>query len=123
KNMININIEMEKESTEAKTVKLFNVTPLRTSVIPSYITLDTSSIIDLFIKKDVKKYKDNIEKYKDEIWSKFFDTEMRCFKKKGYKFSGMIKTDGIGCTIIFEKNNVQSENVNVKNDKNMDTSD
>jgi gas vesicle protein len=45
----------------------------------------------------------NIKKNKDKIWKKKFKLREKCFKKKGYKFSGTIKTDGISCSIMLEK--------------------
>lgn len=106
KGMIYINKEIEKMSTEANPNKLFNAIPLRTNIVPSYITLDTFSIINLFVGKNKYKYLLNIEKYKKKIWNKFF--EGKKLEKNRYKFNGMIKTNGVGCSILhvkLDKNN------------------
>ena len=124
--MININIEMEKinkqiieenknETKKKPLYKLFNALPLRTSIVPKYITLDTVSLIDLFITKDSKKYRDHPSVFKEIIWSRFFKINTSSFLQKGYKFNYMIKTDGIACSILLEGNNgTPRENLNLK---------
>ena len=111
-NMILLNIELEKINTQArvlhdpkesqhpKTYRLFNVFPLRTSVIPKYITLDTVSLISIFPKKGFYAYIRSIESHKEEVWNHFFNLNNRCFKRKNYHFNYMIKTDGVGCSIL-----------------------
>lgn len=112
--MININKELEKindkiiekhtdQETKPKIYKLFNPLPLRTSIVPKYITLDTVCLIDLFITKNSKTYRDKPSQYKDEIWKKLFRTYCKTFKRKGYTFNHMIKTDGIACSVILIK--------------------
>ena len=120
KPMIFINSELERLSTEDNPIKLFNVLPLRTSVIPSYVTFDTTSLVHLFIKTDAKKYTDNINKYKEELWKKFFHTKKRVFKKNGYEFHYMIKTDGIACSILFDKVDELGNSIEVFNLKHME---
>ena len=101
--MIFINKQLEQLSTENNPVKLFNVLPLRTRIVPSYITLDTSSLVSLFIEENKQKYYDNIKKYHEILWMMFFSTHKRVFQKNGYYFNYMIKTDGVGCSILFHK--------------------
>ena len=40
-----------------------------------------------------------------KMWSKMFNLKAKAFKayKNKYKFANIIKTDGISCCIIFEK--------------------
>lgn len=101
--MIFINKELSKLSTEDNPIKLFNVLPLRTRIIPNYVTFDTASIISLLIEKDTIGFLSNIKLRQKEIWDKFFQTNKRVFKKNDYCFNFMIKTDGIGCSILFVK--------------------
>ena len=84
-------------------VKLFNFLPIRRSIIPSYITLDTCALISLFFQegKCKGKYLSSIDKYKDLVWAKIFKLDTRMFKKKGYSFNYLLKTDGYGVSIIF----------------------
>jgi predicted metallopeptidase len=101
--MIYINKELAKLSTEDNPIKLFNALPLRTRIIPNYVTFDTASIISLLIEKDTIGFLSNIKLRQKEIWDKFFQTNKRVFKKNNYCFNFMIKTDGVGCSILFIK--------------------
>ena len=124
--MININLEMEKindkiiennknQDKKQPLYKLFNALPLRTDIVPKYITIDTVALIDLFITKDSKKYRDNPSEFKEIIWSRFFKINSKSFRQKGYKFNYMIKTDGIACSILLEANDgTPRENLNLK---------
>ena len=100
--MIYIDKQLESMSTDDNPIKLFNVLPLRTRITPSYITLDTTSII-LLLMDEKKLIKTGIVGNRKIIWKKFFKTEDPVFKKTGYKFNFMIKTDGISCSILFVK--------------------
>ena len=100
--LIFINRTMEELGTDDNQHKLFNVLPLRTRIIPNYVTFDTSCIIDLLIETDLKKYS-KITAVQKEVWKKFFFTKKRVFKKTNYHFNYMIKTDGFACSILFVK--------------------
>ena len=97
-------------------IKLFNVLPLRTSLIPKYFTIDTEIIIQNFkdilkrnMKHITKKYttveelrrhfkEDNIQK---NIWKVLFNTKF--FKdRKNYRFDFVIKTDNVGYSAQFK---------------------
>ena len=95
------------KSTFPSIHKLFHVLPLRTSIIPCNITLDTCALIKLFMV-DQAYYLENYKKKNlyDEIWRKFFNLDDKIFNRKGYQFNHMIKTNGLSCSIIF----VKSEN-------------
>jgi hypothetical protein len=80
-------------------VKLFQFFPLRTSFIPKYITIDTASLIDLFVEGKKEEYLNNISKYKEDIWKSFFNTNLQSFKRKNYKFDHHISTDGFATSI------------------------
>ena len=82
--------------------KLFQSISLRTSIIPSYITIDCSTLILNFFngeKNLISKIKDN----KEYIWSKIFKTEKKVMNVKNYNIK-TIQTDGIGCSITFTHN-------------------
>lgn len=96
-------------------VALLNPFPLRSSVIPAHMTVDTKGLVQMFYvtEKEAKKggtppptkseLSRNITKYKSFIWSKFFRTESKCFTRKGFKFHGMIHTDGVSLSVVFQK--------------------
>jgi hypothetical protein len=115
-------------NTNNKQIRLFNVLPLRTSIVPKNITIDTPAFISNFLGlESTKYYLDNYKKenlYK-ELWSKLFKLYQKVFKKKNYTFNHMIRTDGVSCSILFirtdkngtplkkthaNKNNKQEEN-------------
>jgi hypothetical protein len=89
--------------------KLFQPIPLRTDIIPKYITLDTASLISLFCPekgKDGKKTKKgellkNIKENQLDIWTSFVDLNNKIFRNKHYQFSYQLQTDGVGCSLLF----------------------
>ena len=83
---------------------MFNALPLRINLRPRYITIDTYILIEVFIK-DSKKLK-NISDNKAPVWSQIFKTDCKPFKRNDDKkssFDYMIKTDGVGTSLIFTK--------------------
>lgn len=87
--------------------KLFQPIPLRTDIIPKYITLDTASLVSLFCPdKDGKKTKKgellkNIKENQRDVWSSFIDLNNKIFRNARYQFSYQLQTDGVGCSILF----------------------
>jgi hypothetical protein len=89
--------------------KLFQPIPLRTDIIPKYITLDTASLVSLCCPekgKDGKKIKKgdllkNIKENQRDIWASFVDLNNKIFKNKHYQFSYQLQTDGVGCSLLF----------------------
>lgn len=82
---------------------MFQVIPQRTNIKPKYITIDNAGLINLTIKQNTIEYLSNIDLYKSSLWSDNFRTNKKEFKRKNYAFNYMIKTDGIGCSIILIK--------------------
>jgi len=89
--------------------KLFQPIPLRTDIIPKYITLDTASLVSLFCPekdKNGKKTKKgellkNIKENQRDIWSSFVDINNKIFRNQHYQFSYQLQTDGVGCSLLF----------------------
>ena len=78
--------------------------------------MDTSSIVSLLVNRLKKivnnkdEYQDHITERKDEIWKLFFKTELPVFKSvTGYKFRHMVSTDGVGCSILFQRNDLEGK--------------
>ena len=98
--------------TKNKQIRLFNVLPSRTNIVPKHICIDTCALIQNFIIDEPKcklfftYKKDN--RY-DEIWNKFFKLEKRSFKKNKYTFHHIIRTDGVSCCILFVRINEKGE--------------
>jgi hypothetical protein len=107
------------EQIEKLETKSFQFFPLRTDITQKYCPLDTKSLIELFIKKDKGKYLDDIEKYKEHIWSMLFDISKPIFKQSNYTFDYKIYTDGYSVSIQMLKNDkVDSEKQKKQNMKN-----
>ena len=83
-----------------------NVFPLRSSIAPSYIRLDTITLVNMLLQKEQGKKSDysnqgNTKKHEDKIWKFFFRTEKKVFRKTDFSFHHMIYTDGVGVSILF----------------------
>ena len=72
KNMIYINKELEKLSTLEKTHKLFHILPLRTSLIPSYIQIDSQALIGMFPIEGKSIYRTKMSSYKRRNMANLF---------------------------------------------------
>ena len=98
-------LNIERIKNDEKQIRLFNVLPLRTNIIPKNICIDTCGIIQNFMGDDydsklLSTYKKQNKYF--ELWNKYFKLNKRVFKKgKNYTFSHMIRTDGISCCILF----------------------
>jgi hypothetical protein len=94
---------------ESRGYSIINLFPLRSSIIPKYIKIDTVTLVELLINskkhghtKTYYRSKGNIVRLENTIWSLFFKTQKKCFYNKEYhkyRFNSMIETDGIGCSI------------------------
>jgi hypothetical protein len=93
------------KNIEQEGFSINNVFPLRSDIIPKHITLDSTTIVNLLLRKEQGKKDDyltkgNLKKRKTEIWNFFFRTQRKCFKREGYSFHHMIETDGVSCSIL-----------------------
>ena len=117
---IKMNETIEQYNSELKEderKKLFQPIPLRNSIVPSYITIDTNVILSLFKGNGESNKNKKTKKYKNYIWDKIFKTNVSVMNKKHNEFK-TIQTDGIGVSICFQKkgkrykenSNTESEN-------------
>ncbi len=97
-----------------KQIRLFNVLPIRTNIVPKHICIDTVSLIMNLIGSKSYHYIKTYSKLNQyhELWDKVFNLNTKSFKKNNYIFNNMIKTDGVSCSILFEKIEM------IKSDKN-----
>ena len=77
--------------------------PLRTSSVPSYTTIDTTTLMMLMVDEDVLTFRKKVKENKEVIWNAFFEMGNKVFHRKDYKFHGMIKTDGVGVSVLFHR--------------------
>ena len=96
----------KKPKDEQKLFNIINCFPQRKSLVPKYVTLDTTLLVNILMKKQKRYYTMNILKLRDEIWSAFFKTGKSVFRKNGYTFSNQISTDGISCSILLIRNDL-----------------
>jgi len=107
------------EQIEKLETKSFQFFPLRTDIINKFIPIDTKSLIELFIKKDKAKYLDDVESYKEPVWSMLFDINKDMFKQSNYIFDYKIYTDGYSVSIQMLLNDkVKDEKQKKQNMKN-----
>ena len=77
--------------------------PLRTSFIPSYVTIDTPTLIMLMVDENALSLRKKVKLCKNDVWEAFFQLDSKAFRRKDYTFHGMIKTDAVGCSILFHR--------------------
>jgi len=124
KKILETNNEDKIKELQTNKKKLFQPIPLRTSCVPSYITIDTSLILSTFGVKGESYLNNDITKNFRHIWLKVFNIDKSIFKKNDYHFTS-IQTDGVGVSIIFEKDNIKKKNTkkkgeNIKTDTYLD---
>ena len=97
-----IEIERQLPENKGKPIKAINCFPLRKSITPKYIKLDTRTVVETLLpEKERKLYRlSQSEKY-DEIWSKFFKIGDKIFSKNGYKWNRNIMTNGVSSSVLF----------------------
>ena len=100
--IIKLDKSLTNEEKRIKTVKLFQPIPLRNTIIPSYMTIDTNVILSLFKCYGESTLSKETKKNKNYIWNKIFNLDKKVMKMKGYEFK-TIQTDGIGVSICFQK--------------------
>jgi hypothetical protein len=97
---------------EARGARLSHVSPLRTSVVPMHITIDTTTLVRLLFDtgcfNDLDLCKSDLIKQctarKDEIWRRVFRTNKRIFHSTAnYAFDHMIRTDGVSCCVMLAR--------------------
>jgi hypothetical protein len=93
--------ETEKKELQKQKIKLFQCLPLRTENRPKFITIDTAFLIQMF--SDDQAENKRLKELQHEIWTRSFNFNSRELKKpnRGKKFAYTIKTDGVGCSIMF----------------------
>ena len=106
---------------EKNKCKSFQFFPLRSNIIPKFIPIDTKSLVELLVTHNKNEYLLNIHKYKDELWSKFFNINGSAFSEKNYTFDYRILTDGFSMSIQLLHNSlIESEKlkkINMKTNK------
>ena len=134
KSFIYINIQLEKlndmllEDTDdvynVKQIKLFNILPLRSNIIPKNICIDTCALISNFLGDErttthFKNYKKENNQFK--LWNRVLKLDSKMFKKNNYEFNYMIRTDSISVGILFIRTDNQGMPLKYYNPNNKPT--
>jgi hypothetical protein len=69
KHMIYMCIEIEKIGG-----KSFQFFPIRSNIVPKYIPIDTTTLIDLFMSENKNEYYNDVDRYKNILWDKLLKT-------------------------------------------------
>ncbi len=116
KSFMYIGIMIEKiynmEDKNNHMIRLFNVLPLRTNIIPKNIVLDTCGLIqNLLVDEPTAQYLKNYKKDDNQIllWNKLFKLNKKSFNKNKYSFNFMIRTDAISISILFVRNDINGK--------------
>ena len=102
----------KKMNDTEKQIKMFSMLPLRTSLIPKHITIDSEILIQNFkskIKDNLYKFPEEIKnietlrlnftKHQDILWEIFFNIDKKI--NKNYQFDYLLKTDNNACSLQF----------------------
>jgi transposase len=86
--------------------------PLRTSSSPCYITIDSLGLANLMIDEGIADTRKRIKSLKHQLWNQYFKLDLKEFRRKDYLFHHMIKTDGVGVSIIFHRQDQNPDRLN-----------
>lgn len=104
KSMFYINKQLERSNEDSEyPVKLYQVIPQRTSIIPKHICIDSCGLADLSLSKDIGDFLKNVSDNKDDLWRSNFKVNKKEFNRKHYTFDYIIRTDGVSCSILLTK--------------------
>jgi len=92
------------ENTEERP-SLRNLWPLRTTLVPRYIRIDTMVLVELLVPpSERKQFTSKVKASAFEVWQRFFHLDAKVFR--GKKFHHMLETDGVATSVLFEWENV-----------------
>jgi RNA-binding protein YhbY len=89
-------------------ISIINCFPLRKSISPKYVTIDTTLILSTL--NDEKKTDRHMLSNWKNIWQYHFNLDDKIFNVKGYKFARQLSTDGVGCSLLFIKEEYYKDN-------------
>lgn len=102
---------------EPHDIPLTQFFPLRKTIYPKYITLNTSGLIDIFIHSNKNYYFKNTFDLKNQLWNKYFN--LKKLKLKDHEFAYSIEPDGYAVSVMFiNKNDICKLNKKIKNMRN-----
>jgi len=119
--MIYMSLKLEEQEK-----KLSQFCPLRRTLIPKYMTIDTKTLITMLFntKKNETtqgKLLDNLNESKELIWNTLFNMKKinTLMNSDKYTFNHMFSTDGVGCSLLFTR--VELKDTLIPQSKNKNT--
>jgi hypothetical protein len=105
-----------------------NVFPLRSSLVPSNVRIDTLTMVTTLLTKDIATKSSYRSKSKqNEAWDLFFRTNLKCFHRNvighNYTFYHQIITDGVSCSILLIRKDLVDKKFGYKDDNIVDKND
>jgi len=109
KYMFNINKFLEENML--KGIQFF---PLRHTIYPKHMAIDTKALIEIYMKNK-NKYLVDIENNKKDIWKLFINMNHKILREKKYVFNYFVMTDGYSISLQFlHKNYIEEEKIKKK---------
>ena len=104
---------------ERQGYRINSVCPLRTDIVPKHVRIDTTSLVHICLTeeqgtKEEFLTKGNLVRNQSKIWDFFFRTNKKCFylsHTHKYTFDHMISTDGVSCSILLIKKELQGRSI------------
>jgi hypothetical protein len=104
---------------ESQDLKLNIVCPLRSDIVPKHVKIDTTSLVHICLTEEQGTKEEfltqgNLVRNQSKIWGFFFKTNKKCFHlsdKHKYTFDHMICTDGVSCSILLIKKELQGRSI------------
>jgi len=104
---------------ETQGYRINSVCPLRTDIIPKHVRIDTTSFVHICLTerqgtKEEFLTKGNLVRNQSKIWGFFFKTNKKCFHMSDthkYTFDHMISTDGVSCSVLSIKKELQGRSI------------
>ena len=115
--MINMNKILETN----KTAKMYQFFPLRKEIKLKYVTINTSALIDIFIKERKNDFFKHVRELQNSLWDTYFNIDKFHSKRgklklKNHSFNYQIQTDGFATSLNFIRND-EIEKMNIKKDR------
>ena len=80
--------------------RLRNLWPLRTSLVPRHLRIDTVVLIELLVPPGERKLYKSVTASKKVLWERFFRTDKKVFKRGDFHYQ--VETDGVAVSLLFK---------------------
>lgn len=88
--------------------KTFQPFPIRRTLIPKYIPIDTHALVSLLDLENKGTYYSELLDSREEVWNAFFKMDHKIFQHKKITFDYRILTDGLATSLQFISNSSEA---------------